>query len=402
MSQLTFLPHFPFALHPLLLFGVLLLAGVLGGELVNRVLRLPRITGYVLTGLLLGPGSLDVLSESLLEEAWIFVDIALGLLLFELGQRLDVAWLGRERWLLATGILESVLAFACVYTVLSFFGVAPLLATVAAAIGISTSPAVVMLVARELKAEGQITERALHLVAIDSVMAFTLTTMLLSWMHQQYRAGWLVAVLHPVYLLIGSLTLGYAACMVARLAGRWLGKDNERQFVMLLALVVLTVGAAHMLELSVLLALLAFGVMVRNLDARHDVVAVDLGRVGQLFCVVLFVVTGAKLASAQLVSGSLFGLAYVLARFAGKSAGIIALMPFTHVRPGAAGLLCLTLTPMSGLALAMVQGASHVYPELGAELGDVMLFGVLLLELIGPIAVQFALGMGGEVMREKR
>ncbi|HSQ05005.1 MAG TPA: cation:proton antiporter, partial [Burkholderiales bacterium] len=274
MSQLTFLPQFPFALHPLLLFGVLLLAGVMGGEVVHRVLRLPRITGYVLTGLLLGPGSLDVLSEPLLEEAWIFVDIALGLLLFELGQRLDVAWLGRERWLLATGILESVLAFACVYTVLSFFGVSPLLATVAAAIGVSTSPAVVMLVARELKAEGQITERALHLVAIDSVIAFTLTTMLLAWMHQQYRAGWLVAVLHPVYLLAGSLVLGYASCMIALLAGRWLGKDNERQFVMLLALVVLTVGAAHMLELSVLLALLAFGVMVRNLDARHDVVAI--------------------------------------------------------------------------------------------------------------------------------
>jgi Kef-type K+ transport system membrane component KefB len=400
MTQLTFLPHFPFTLHPLLLFGVLLLAGVLGGELVRRVLRLPRITGYVLTGLLLGPGGLAVLSEPLLEEAWIFVDIALGLLLFELGQRLDVAWLVRERWLLATGILESVLSFACVYTVLSMLGVAPLLATVAAAIGISTSPAVVMLVAKELKAEGQITERALHLVAINSVIAFTLTTMLLSWMHEKYQAGWLVTVLHPLYMLIGSLVLGSAACMVALVSGRWLGKDNERQFVMLLALVVLTVGAAHMLELSVLLALLTFGVMVRNLDARHDVIPIDVGRVGQLFFVVLFVVTGARLASAQLMSGGVIGIAYVLARFAGKSAGIIALMPFTHVRPGAAGLLCITLTPMSGLALAMLQGASHVYPELGVELANVMLSGVLLVELLGPIAVQFALTRAGEVVQE--
>jgi len=402
MSRLTFLPHFPLAVHPLLLFGVLLVAGVLGGELTRRALHLPRITGYVLTGLALGPGGLDVITAPLLEKAWIFVDIALGLLLFELGQRLDVAWLIRERSLLFTGILESVLSFACVDTVLSLFGVAPLLAAVASAIGISTSPAVVMLVAKDLKAEGQITERALHLVALNSVIAFTVTTMLLAWMHQQYRAGWLVAALHPVYMLVGSLLLGYGAAMIALFSGRWLGKDNERQFVMLLALVVVTVGAAHMLELSVLLAVLAFGVMVRYLDARHDVVPIDVGRAGQLFFVVLFVVTGAKLASAQLTSGVMLGTAYVLARFAGKSAGVIAMMPFSRVRLRTGALLCMALTPMSGLALAMVQGAGHVYPEFGAELGDVMLFGVFLLELIGPLAVQFALGIGGEVAGENR
>ena len=115
MTQLSFLPTFPFPASPLVLFGLLLLAGVIGGELVKRVLGFPRIVGYVLIGLALGGSGLNVVDAGLVREAWIFVDIALGLILFELGRRLDFAWLRSDPWLAATGVLESALAFACVF-----------------------------------------------------------------------------------------------------------------------------------------------------------------------------------------------------------------------------------------------------------------------------------------------
>lgn len=401
MPESSFLPHFPVATHPLLLFGLLLIAGVAGGEFTQRLLRLPRITGYVLTGMLFGPGGLGVLTENLLAQSWIFVDIALGLVLFEVGRRLHLRWLVEERYLLATGMLESALSFAAVYGALLYFDVHPLHAAVAAAIGVSSSPAVVMLVSREMRAEGQLTERALHLVAINSVVAFTLTTMLLSWMHREYSADWGTVILHPLYMLFGSLVLGYVACAFALLLARWLGKSAERQVVMLLGVVVFTIGAAHMLKLSVLLALLVLGLMVRNLDARHHVMSVDMGRIGQLFFVVLFVVTGARLALPQLAAGGVLGLAFVLARFVGKSLGVLILAPFSGVRPGTAGLLCIALTPMSGLALALVHETTHVYPAFGAELAAIMLSAVLVLELIGPLAVQLALRLSGESHEEE-
>lgn len=397
----SFLPQYPFAAGPLLLFGLLLLAGLIGGELTRRVLYLPRIVGYVLIGMALGGSGLKLLDAKLLQEAWIFVEIALGLVLFELGRRLDVAWLRNDRWLLATGLLESALSFVFIYFALTYFDVRPIYAAVAAGIGVATSPAVVLLVAQELRAEGQVTERALNLVAVNSVIAFLVATMLLSWIHHEYRAGWAIAMLHPLYLLGGSLLLGYLACSLALWLSRWLGKSAERHFVLLLALIVAIIGAARMLELSVLIALLAFGVFARNLDERHDLMAVDLTRIGQVFFVVLFVVSGAKLELAGLLTGGAIGVVYVLARFVGKSVGVMSLTYFSGMRPGGAGLLCIALTPMSGLALAMVQGTANLYPEFGAKLAAIVVSAVLILELVGPVAVQFALKRAGEAAEER-
>jgi Kef-type K+ transport system membrane component KefB len=392
----TFLPQYPFPPNPVLLFGLLLLAGVAGGELVKRALNLPRIVGYVLIGLLLGASGSNLLDARLVAESWIFVEIALGLVLFELGRRLHFKWLRNDPWLLAAGLVESALTFGFLYLVLAYFGVEPIYAAVAAAIGVSTSPAVVLLVAQELKAEGQVTERALNLTALNSVVAFVLTTMLLSWIHHEYRAGWATVALHPVYLLGGSLALGFAASVVAIAASRWLGQRAERQFALLLALIVLTIGAARMLELSVLLALLALGVLTRNLDARHDVMTVDLSGVGQLFYVVLFVVSGATLELVELIMGGGLALAYVAARFAGKLIGVMSLAHLSGVRPGAALMLGVALMPMSGVALAMVHGTADLYPEFGARLAAIVLSAALILELIGPVAVQFALKRAGE------
>ena len=175
-----FLPEYPFAANPLLLFGFLLLAGVIGGEVVQRVLAVPQIVGYVLIGLLLGAGGLGVLDTGLVKEAWTFVELALGLILFELGRRLDITWLRRDAWLAATAVLESALTFWLLFLVLTLLGVGPLHAAVAAAIGISTSPAVVLVVAQDLRAEGQVTERALNLAAINSVISFVVVTVLLA------------------------------------------------------------------------------------------------------------------------------------------------------------------------------------------------------------------------------
>ena len=400
MSNLEFLPQFPLAANPLALFGVLLLAGALGGELVRRVLNLPRITGYVLIGLTLGASGLDVLDTRMLSYTRVFLDIGLGLVLFELGRRVDFAWLVRDRWLAAMALAECVLSFGCMFGALTMFNVEPLYAAIAAAIGVSSSPAIVLLVARELKAEGQVTERALNLVAINSVAAFVLATMLLSWVHREYQAGWFVMVLHPLYIMGGSLFAGLAASWLALGLASWLGKRVELHAALLLAVVVLLVGAAEALKLSILISLLTFGVLVRNLDHDHVLMPVDVGRFSQTFFVVLFVATGAMLQIGDLIAGGAIAVVYIAARFVGKSVGVLCFAKLSGIRAGGGGLLSIALLPMSGVALAMTHSAGSLYPAFGAKLSVIVLAAALSLELIGPLAVQFALKRSGEAQEE--
>ena len=91
----SFLPSLPLALSYPLLFGALLVAGVMGGELA-RALRAPRILGYVLVGLGVAPLAALMEIGPLIDKARIFVDLALGLVLFELGRRMDPRWMRRD------------------------------------------------------------------------------------------------------------------------------------------------------------------------------------------------------------------------------------------------------------------------------------------------------------------
>jgi NhaP-type Na+/H+ or K+/H+ antiporter len=400
MNDLEFLPQFPLAANPLALFGVLLLAGALGGELVRRVLNLPRITGYVLIGLTLGASGLDVLDARMLGYTRVFLDIGLGLVLFELGRRVHFGWLMRDRWLAAMALAECMLSFACMFGALVWVDVEPLYAAVAAAIGVSSSPAIVLLVARELKAEGQVTERALNLVAINSVAAFVLVTMLLSAIHREYHAGWFVMVLHPLYIMGGSLFAGLVASWLALGLADWLGKRIELHAALLLAVVVLLVGTAEALKLSILISLLTFGVLVKNLDSDHVLMPVDVGRFSQIFYVVLFVATGAILQIGDLVAGGTIAAVYIAARFVGKSIGVLCFAHLSGIRAGSGGLLSIALLPMSGIALAITNSAGNLYPGFNAKLGVIVLAAALILELIGPLAVQFALRHAGEAQED--
>src|SRR5574340_714467 len=262
---MTFLPHWPSAVSPLLLFSILLLVGLAAGELSQRVLRLPRITGYVIAGIVFGQLSRTLGGRSLLEDAGLFADIGLGLVLFELGRRFDAAWRRRDKWLLATGLIESAATFALVYAALRYFDFHAHWAAVAAAVAMATSPAAVLLVVRDNRAEGQVTERALAFTAINCITAGIVTTMLLSWLHVEYRSGWLNLVLHPLYLLVGAALLAWMLAHALILAGRACGKREAAQFVLLIGGVLLAVGLAELLRLSVLLALLLFGVLSQML-----------------------------------------------------------------------------------------------------------------------------------------
>jgi Kef-type K+ transport system membrane component KefB len=400
MTEGGFLPEFPLVAGEFVLLGAALLAALAAGHACARYLRLPRITGFVAAGLLLGPSALDLLHARLLSDLRIFVDISLGLILFELGRRLDIRWLRRDRWLAASGVAESALSFLLVLLTLRAFGIATLYAATAAAVVMVTSPAVIMLVVHDEHAQGPLTERLLTLTALNNVSAFLVITLLVGFIHAEYAGNWINALAHPLYLLSGSLLAGYAAFRVQLALVRWLPKREDVQFVLIVGMVVALVGAANALKLSVLLVLLALGVFTRNLDSRREVLSTEFGPGGQLFFVLLFVLTGAGIELVDIALGGVIGLTMVAARLAGKLAGLMVFAPLSGLSLRRAALLAVGMSPISAIALVMMQGTGSIYPEFGARLAATVFAAIVLLEILGPLATQWALKRAGETVPE--
>src|SRR5687767_3244820 len=395
----TFLPSLPFQLSFPLLFGVLLVAGMLGGELA-RALRIPRMIGYAVVGFVFGPITGAMGLGALIDEARIFVDLALGLVLFDLGRRMDLKWMRRDWSLLATGLAESLLTFIAVFVTLEALDFRPVLAGIAAAIAMTTSPAVVLLIVHDTHAEGQVTERALNLCALNGLLASVIVTIMLGSAHYESRMSLETAVLHPLYLFGGSLFLGASMAWAARVIARAIERDREVHFSLLAGLVVAAVGLATLLKLPVILALLSFGLFARNDERGYALLNVSLAPIGRLLYIVLFVITGASLPAEALVTGFWGGLALIAARAAGKLAGVMIVAPLGGLRLQQAAGLGLALLPMSSLSLLLQHDIARLYPAFGAALSAIFLSAIIVMEVAGPLAVQFGLKLAGETIPE--
>lgn len=399
MTELDFLPKFPFHFSGIVLFGVLLLAGFCAGELLQRFLRLPKVTGYVLLGVLVGPSVLNWFDQFFITQSRVFMDIALGILLFEVGRYLDLTWYKRNPWVVVSGIAAGLLAFVFVFGMLLLLNVETIVAAVVASIAMSTSPSVVLMVVRDLKAEGQVMERAMSVVAINSIMAFLAVTILWPGLHLKHSVSLLSALAHPLYLLSGSLLIGIAGGYLLMGLTRLVGPRQGRQFVVIVGVILLAVGVAQVMKLSVLISMLMLGAVTRNMD-RINLREVDLLGTGRLFIIVLFVVVGASLHVETLATSGLIALVLIVARFCGKAIALTALASTSGIPWQKALWLSVALLPLSGSAIVLTQDVAALYPEIGTQLTQIVFATVAILELVGPIAVQVALRMTNEAMPE--
>ncbi len=383
--------------NALMIFGVVLLGGALGGALVHRVPMMPSITGFMLVGVLLGPDVLNVLTHEALLSARVFVDVALGLILFQLGLGLDLKSVLRDKGLMRMSMGESLLAFIGVGGVLVAFGASPLVAALVGAIGVSSSPAVLMLVARESGADGPVTRRGLAMVGLNNVIAFLMFSAILPWLHLSQQSGWTVILFDPLYRLIGSVLLGLL--MGGALA--WLvlvtHTAQSYRFAWIVGMIALGVGSSKMMHLSPLMTLLVMGLAARRWERAKLISRVDFGPGGNLFFIVLFVLAGAKLHLGALLSVGWMVFAFVAVRSTAKVLACVAVgrMAGLEWRQGAS--IGGVLVPMAGLAIGLTQTTQNLYPEIGAYLSSVVLASVAIFETVGPIVTLFALKAAGEV-----
>lgn len=402
MDSLHFLPDWPLAVTPLAWVAVLLLAAILAGEVVRRFLRSSRVIGYLAVGALLGPSAAGVIDAATVGQLHIFVSIAVGMLLFELGQRVDLGWLKRNPWLLVTSVLEAALTFALVYLAMTLFGLRPVTATVASLLAVATSPAVVMTVVKDLRAQGQVSERVMLLTALNTAYAVVGLSLMVGWLHFESARPLSTMIAHPLYLLVGSLLLGGALAVLMLNLLRLFGRRPAFQFSATVSLVLLAVAGATMLRLSVPLALLFMGVLGRLFDQERHFVSLKFGETAMLFIVLLFALAGASLEFRDWAAALPLALAFVAARLIGKTVPLVVLAQASHLTVRKSSLVSLGLTPMSGLALLMLHELMQQSPAVAAEIGSAMFLAITLLAFAGPLALEFALRRAGEAAEDAR
>lgn len=379
-----------------------LVAGALLGEAVFRWLGLPRIVGYSAAGMAVTAAGLGLDGTPLQGNFRLVFDLALALLLFELGSRVSLRWLRANPALLWTSAAESIVSFAAIFGALHWLGFTTNLALACAALTVSASGAVLGRVASELKSAGQVTERMIVLSALNTLYAVLVLKLFIGWLHMDERGDWVQGISQPLYTFAGSVLLAIVLARAVAWVMRRFELRDENTVLLLLGLILLALTGVRVLGLSTLLVPLLAGVMLRNASDRPCIWPRHFGTAGGVLVLLLFVVLGSAWSMQTIAAGIVAALALLAARAVAKALVLVvgARVSGIDMRQGLA--LALAMTPVSATTLVLLADLQSTHPEFASQLAPVVLAAVAVMALLGPIAVQWGLRLAGEYHALKR
>lgn len=384
--------------NTLLIFGLCLVCGVAGGMVANRISWMPTITAFMLLGLAIGPSGLHLISKPMLAEASIFIDIALGLIIYKLGTMLHPYAMIHSRRLMTIAVAEGILSYVLVFMTARFFGLETLVAAIIAAISVSSSPAVLVHVAEEMRAKGPVSYRAKSLVAVNNLLAFLLFSLSLPFSMAGENVSALMMIGLPLYRLAGAVIVGIVVAWLAiQVVRRLQPQDEHFRFAIVIGAVMVTLGLCTMFNASSLFSPLVLGIALRWFEtSKHKLSQVPLGEGGDLFFIVLFVLAGAKIDLGNLIEVGIIPVVLVLMRCIGKTAGIYGAGALHGIEKPHSAATSMMLTPMAGMAIGLVATTSLFAPHVGTVIATIVFAMVAILETIGPFLVTHALRLCGE------
>jgi Kef-type K+ transport system membrane component KefB len=362
----------------------------LAGEFGQRWTGLPRISFYGLVGFALAGPQIGVLPPPGAQSIAMLADVAFGLILFELGYRINLRWVLVNPWVGVAGLVEALATFVAVYFIAAAFDTAQLTAWMLASLAMATSPATVVRVINEQRSSGQVTERALHLSAQNCVLAvFAFNVVIGFWIFRTSEdlgdALW-----NSLVALAMSAFTGAVFGMVVPAVLRAIGNPRQDATVAYALAVILLVAIAYTARLSPVVATLAFGLMARHRRVAFSQAQRNFGALGELLTVLLFVFAASTLDWRRVMAGGTLAVLLVAVRLVTKTLGVTAFAHLSGVSWRKGALTGLALAPLSVFVILLIEHARqtgvHVVEELSAMAGVTML-----LEVFGPIIIQRAL-----------
>ena len=405
----------------LLSLSVAILAGLLMTRLA-KPLGLPSVTAYLVAGVLIGPFCLGRLgieglgftSMAEVDRLSLVSDVALGFIAFSIGNEFRLSQLrqtGRQATVI--GIVQALSATVLVdLALLVFHLLFPQLLNVEQAITLgaiatATAPAATLMVVRQYKAKGPLTDLLLPIVALDDAVGLVVFAVSFGIAKAMHVGSFdLVSILvNPIVEIVLSLGLGaLLGTLLTKLEK--LFNSNTNRLNMTIAFVFLTVSLAKLefqigpvtVGFSSLLVCMMLGTMFCNLCPLSDELMGKADRWTSPLFALFFVLSGAELeldvfANLMIV---LLGLLYVVARSAGKYLGAYLSARALGCSRSVYHNLGITLLPQAGVALGMCVTAREL-GEAGELICNITLFAILIYELVGPMLTKQALQRAGDI-----
>jgi Kef-type K+ transport system membrane component KefB len=394
-----------------LAFGFLLIAALQIGHLAER-LRCPKLTGYMLCGLLFGPEVMEIVSRSMLSDLAIVKGTAVGLIALLAGCELSFTRLRPELRAITAISAATMAATACAMWAL-FFWIASVLpvtaeysvleraavALVCANVLAAFSPAVVIGVISETKASGPLSELCLSVVVIADlamVVTFALTSVVArrAFPAAQHTAGFTVLLEH----IFGSIAVGIVIGLVLAV---YIRRVRTRTGLVVFALLFIVAEAGRVLHLDPLLVGLTAGLLIENASpvSGEEIVRAAQPVTLPMFAI-FFAVVGAEIQLNAFLHVAPFAVAAALVRALAIFAGSYVGSKLGHVPRPVARLVPFGLLPQAGVAIAMAVLVLNDFPPWGRVLGTVFLGSIVVNQLIGPVLFRSALARAGEIPGE--
>lgn len=405
----------------LLSLSVAIFAGLLTTRLMNRW-KLPDVTAYLIAGVLIGPGLIGSLhwtgigfsSYEQLRELNLLSDVALGFIAFSIGNEFRLSQLrGIGKKALIIGVLQAVVtALAVDLALLLFHLAAPGIVSLPAAITLgaiaaATAPAATLMVVRQYKAKGPLTDLLLPIVALDDAVGLVLFAVSFG-IAKALVSGvvdGVTIILNPILEIGASLLLGGLAGWVLTQLEK-LFHSNRNRVAMTIGFVFLTVALSKLrvplgeatLSFSPLLVCMMLGSVFCNLCPLSEDVMERADKWSSPLMVLFFVISGAELELSIFAQPAtvLVGMVYILSRCLGKYYGARESARLTRCEDHIVKYLGITLFPQAGVALGMCVTAAEL-PGDGALIRNIVLFAVLVYEMLGPVMTKWALTKAGDI-----
>jgi len=403
----------------LLAIGILLIVGYSLGFIAEKI-GLPRIIGYIVTGIFFSPNSLNIFQDSILAQTEPLIDVSMAFIAFEVGGSLK--WEKIKNYgskLVRILLLESMLPFFMMLIIIGAIGflfpellsmkghLIIILALLVAPLASPTDPSATIAVMHQYKAKGEVSDTIMGVAALDDavgVLLFSICITIASMLAGNGQEGLANSLLHAVYqigmAIIAGALLGW---LTGKLSSLFKIKKEGQWIVILSAFIILTFGVSRLLNVDELLAAMAMGAFISNFNKQNELLFKIIERYTEdLIFLIFFILSGMHLDITAIPSAAFFIAVFVVVRITGKYFGSRIGAAWGKASQKVKKYTFGGLLPQGGIVigLALLISQNPDFSEISDTLLAVIMGSAVFHELIGPLSAIYVLRKSGETNTE--